>query len=187
MYRANSEMNVKVYSNCNKVDLYVNNKLVESKSGKHIFEFKIKLPFLGATVKAVSDECSDEAKFKRTLLPKKSYTLKKEKKKVDNWFMKDGVKCEFKFPAGKFSIKDKFNTIYNTPEGKKVLLSLIEEALKMMAPNGDHDPEKFLQSSRKLIGGMTIERISHFAGDRIPPEMLFRVNEELNKIDKPEK
>ena len=101
--------------------------------------------------------------------------------------MKDGVKCEFKYTEGKFSIKDKFNTIYGTEEGKKVLLVMITKALEMMSPNGDHDAEKFLKSSRKLIGGMSIERIANFAGDKIPQEMLFNINEELNKIDKPSK
>ena len=56
-----------------------------------------------------------------------------------------------------------------------------------MSPNGDHDPEKFLKGTRKLIGGMTIERIANFAGDKISMEMLYFVNTELNKIDKPEK
>ncbi len=183
-YRNNKEITIKVYSNQPKVSLYVNNKLVCEKEGNKIFEFKIKLG-LAAHVKAVSGDATDEATFKRCLLAKKCYHLKEEKKKVQNWFLKDGVKYEFKFPSGKFSIRDKFNTIYKTPEGKAVLLSLIEEALKKMSPNGDHDPEKFLKNTKKLIGGMTVERIANFAGDKISQEMLFNINEALNKIDKP--
>ena len=55
----------------------------------------------------------------------------------------------------------------------------------MIDPNGD--PEKFLKGARKLVGGMTIERVAAFAGEKISKEMLYHVNEELNKIDKPTK
>ena len=185
--RQDKEINVKVYSNCSEVSLYVNNKLVETLKGDKVFNFKVNLRFGKNTIKAVSGDLTDTAVFKKVFKEDKSYQLKKEKKAVQNWFMKDGVKCEFKYPEGKFSIKDKFNTIYGTEEGKKVLLVMITKALEMMSPNGDHDAEKFLKSSRKLIGGMSIERIANFAGDKIPQEMLFNINEELNKIDKPSK
>ena len=37
----------------------------------------------------------------------------------------------------------------------------------------------------KLVGGMTIERIAGMVGDKVSPEILFEVNEMLNKIKKP--
>ena len=184
--RACKEAIIKVYSNLSEVSLYLNDKLVEKKAGSHIFEFKVDLRLGKNKLKAVAGDCSDNAIIKRVLVEPKAYHLKKEKTKVNNWFLKDGVKYEFKFPKGKFSIKDKFNTIYATEEGKKLLLEMIGEALKMMSADGEHDPEKFLKGARKLIGGMSIERIANFAGDKIPMEMLYHVNEELNKIDKPE-
>ena len=187
LYRPTKNIELKVYSNCNKVSLYVNDKLVETKDGKYVFTFNLTLGMFGSKIKVVGDECSDSAKFKRAFFKKNRYQLKKEKKQVENWFMKDGVKYEFKFPAGKFTIKDKFNTIYATEEGKRVLNELVKEALTLMNPNGENDPEKFLKSSRKLIGGMSIERIANFAGDKMPQELLYHVSEELNKIDKPEK
>lgn len=185
--RASKKNIIKVYSNLNEVSLYLNDKLIAKKTGEHIFEFEVELRLGRNKLKAVAEGCSDEITLTRCFHEPKSYQLKKEKKKVNNWFLKDGVKYEFKFPKGKFSIKDKFNTIYATEEGKKLLLELIAGAMKTMSADGERDPEKFLKGVRKLIGGMTIERIANFAGDKISPEMLYHVNEELNKIDKPEK
>ena len=53
-----------------------------------------------------------------------------------------------------------------------------------MDPNAE--PEKFLKTAKGLCGGMSIERVAAFAGDKISKEMLYKINEELNKIDKPE-
>ncbi len=39
----------------------------------------------------------------------------------------------------------------------------------------------------KLASSMTIERIAGLAGDKVTADMLFEVNERLNKIKKPQK
>ena len=181
--RFGKTMTLKVYSNQNEVSLYRGKKLIETKTGLHVFEFEVPLCLLGAKWTVKSGDLVDKAKFQRVLLPHKAYRLKKEKV-VNNWFEKDGVKYEFEFPEGKFSIKDKFNAIYKTPEGEKILTDMVGEALKAMGMK--QEPADFLKSTRKLIGGMSIERIASMAGDKLPQEMLYKVNVELNKIDKPQ-
>ena len=180
--RFGKNMQLKVYTNQNEVSLYRGKKLIETKKGEHVFTFEVPLKLLGAKWRVVSGNLEDTAKFQRVLVPHMAYRLPTPKV-VTNWFEKDGVKYEFLFPEGKFSIKDKFNTIYSTPEGKKVLDDMCREALKAIDPNAD--PDAFLKNARKLVGGMTITRIAGLAQDKISQEMLYKVNTLLNEIDKP--
>jgi beta-galactosidase len=109
--------------------------------------------------------------------------------KVDNWFDKNN-EFDFKFPEGYFSIKDKLNDIMATEEGMDLINSLIDRVVKVMmaGPEGEQKGEvKISKGMMKLVGGMTIERIAGMAGDKLTPDMLYEVNEMLNKIQKPAK
>lgn len=176
---------VKVYSNQNSVTLYANGKEVGTQEGKYVFEFEVALPRFGKVrLKAVANDSVDESVVRYVAKPCKEYVLKQdEKKEVGNWFEKDGVKYEFKYPEGYFSIKDKLNAIMATEEGDAFVKKIIEKVVEMMG-NGDGS-FKISPSLFKLVGGMTIERIASMAGDKLTDEMLWQVNEELNKIKKP--
>lgn len=55
----------------------------------------------------------------------------------------------------------------------------------MAGSDGEKSEEiKIPKGMLKLVGGMTIERIAGMAGDKVTPEILFEVNEMLNKIKK---
>ncbi|MGN0744215.1 MAG: glycoside hydrolase family 2 protein [Christensenellales bacterium] len=176
---------VKVYSNQNSVTLYANGKEVGTQEGKYVFEFEVALPRFGKVrLKAVANDSVDESVVRYVAKPCKEYALKQdEKKEVGNWFEKNGVKYEFKYPEGYFSIKDKLNAIMATEEGDAFVKKIIEKVVEMMG-NGDGS-FKISPSLFKLVGGMTIERIASMAGDKLTDEMLWQVNEELNKIKKP--
>ena len=186
-YRAEKTTTVKVYSNCDKVTLFVGGKEFATKEGKYIFTFEVPLKTLGATkIKAVSGEVSDEASIKYVRKPYQGYILKTEEK-VDNWFDKNN-EFDFKFPEGYFSIKDKLGDIMATEEGEALISSLMDRVVKTMmsGPDGESKGEvKISKGMMKLAGGMTIERIAGMAGDKVTPDVLFEVNEMLNKIKKP--
>ena len=188
-YRAEKTTTVKVYSNCDKVTLYVNGKEFATQEGKYIFTFKVPLKILGATkIKAVSGDVSDEASIKYVRKPYKGYILKTEAK-VDNWFDKNN-EFDFKFPEGYFSIKDKLGNIMATEEGEALINSLIDRVVKMMMSGPDSQSKgevKISKGMMKLASSMTIERIAGLAGDKVTADMLFEVNEMLNKIKKPQK
>lgn len=176
---------IKVYSNQNEVTLYVNGKKFETQQGKYVFVFNVPLKALGATsVRAVSGSFSDEADFKRVSKPCKEYAFKKTENNVVNWFEKDGVKYEFKYPEGKFSIKDKLSHVMANPEGEALVTRLVNRAVEEMKAQGKEMPFQVSKGLFKLAGGMTIERIAGMASGMISTEMLFYVNEELNKISK---
>ena len=188
-YRAKKITTVKVYSNCDKVTLYVNGKEFATQEGKYIFTFKVPLKILGATkIKAVSGDVSDEASIKYVRKPYKGYILKTEAK-VDNWFDKNN-EFDFKFPEGYFSIKDKLGHIMATEEGEALINSLMDRVVKMMMSGPDSQSKgevKISKGMMKLASSMTIERIAGLAGDKVTADMLFEVNEMLNKIKKPQK
>ena len=186
-YRAEKTTTVKVYSNCDKVTLFVGGKEFATKEGKYIFTFEVPLKTLGATkIKAVSGEVSDEASIKYVRKPYQGYILKTEEK-VDNWFDKNN-EFDFKFPEGYFSIKDKLGDIMATEEGEALISSLMDRVVKTMMSGPDSESKgevKISKGMMKLAGSMTIERIAGMAGDKVTPDVLFEVNEMLNKIKKP--
>ena len=188
-YRAEKTTTVKVYSNCDKVTLYVNGKEFATQEGKYIFTFKVPLKILGATkIKAVSGDVSDEASIKYVRKPYQGYILKSEAT-VDNWFDKNN-EFDFKFPEGYFSIKDKLGNIMATEEGEALINSLMDRVVKMMMSGPDSQSKgevKISKGMMKLASSMTIERIAGLAGDKVTADMLFEVNEMLNKIKKPQK
>ena len=186
-YRAEKTTTVKVYSNCDKVTLFVGGKEFATQEGKYIFTFEVPLKTLGATkIKAVSGDVSDEASIKYVRKPYQGYILKTEEK-VDNWFDKNN-EFDFKFPEGYFSIKDKLGDIMATEEGEALISSLMDRVVKTMMSGPDSESKgevKISKGMMKLAGGMTIERIAGMAGDKVTPDVLFEVNEMLNKIKKP--
>ena len=177
--RAEKHTKIKVYSNQPTIDLYVGDKLFESKSGAYVYEFLVPLSILGTNITATSGSLRDSVRLRRVLRPYGEYTMKQDSSIVHNWFEKDGVRYTYEYPEGMFSIRDKFKDIYGTDEGKALLDN-------MMAQFGGQDgnAEKFVKSARLLLDNMTIERIAGLAGDKISEDVLYALNVELNKITK---
>ncbi len=190
-YRAEKTTTVKVYSNCDEVALYIGKKEITRQKGKYVFTFEVPLKsFFETKIKAVSGDVSDEIELKYVKKPYEGYSLKGDggSKDVENWFDKEG-KFDFKFPEDRFSIKDKLGDIMKTEEGEKLINELIDRVVKIMTSSADGEGGDFKVSKGmiKLVSGMTIERIAGMAGDKVTPELLFEVNEMLNKIEKPKK
>lgn len=80
--RTKDRIEVKVYSNQKRVELYVNESKAEIKDGEKIFRFQIPLSET-TKVKALSGNCTDEAVFYRTDKPNADYKVKKSRK--SNW------------------------------------------------------------------------------------------------------
>lgn len=81
--RGTRKIQVKVYSNQPQVSLYQNGRLVDTKTGDHVFVFPVELEDVGE-FKAVAGECEDHAVF-RYLEHPKSYRLTKKKSSSANW------------------------------------------------------------------------------------------------------
>lgn len=182
--RAEKNIKVKVYSNQKKVALFVNGKKLAESEGRRVFEFDVPLRLVGATrVEAVAGDCRDSAEFVRVLKPCKNYSLPPESTEVVNWFEKDGVRYEFEYPEGRFSVKDKIGDIIATEEGEALIMRLAEKAVEEMKARGRELPFKLSKGLLRLVSGMTVESIAAKAGG-VPAEYLYNVNKELNKIVK---
>jgi len=75
---------VKVYSNQENVSLYLNEKLVEKKSGDKVFCFKIKTTSL-MNIKAVGGSAEDHAVFRKVSTENKEYKLQGKSNSHANW------------------------------------------------------------------------------------------------------
>ena len=84
--RTKRKIVIKVYSNRKEISLYQDGKLLETKQGEHVFEFKVTLE--GNTnheFTAVSGSLKDKAVFKKVDYPNESYSLKDTGDKGANW------------------------------------------------------------------------------------------------------
>ena len=89
--RTRNRITIKVYSNQNEVSLYRDGKLLETKNGQHVFEFKVKLeekgdkPHADHIFQAISGELEDEAIYRKVDKPNREYKLKDVGDKGANW------------------------------------------------------------------------------------------------------
>ena len=89
--RTRNRITIKVYSNQNEVSLYRDGKLLETKNGQYVFEFKVKLeekgdkPHADHIFQAVSGELEDEAIYRKVDKPNREYKLKDVGDKGANW------------------------------------------------------------------------------------------------------
>lgn len=81
--RVEDTTEIKVYSNCDEVTLYVDGVLFEVQTGAHVFRFMV--PITGQhTIKAVAGEESDEMTIRKVAEPNPAYFVSADK--VKNWF-----------------------------------------------------------------------------------------------------
>jgi beta-galactosidase len=181
VYRCEEETEVNVYSNQKEVSLYANGNLVETKTGEHVFNFKVKLENKNTKLVAVSGNLKDKSKIVKVSEPYKDYSLDAKTGSVTNWFDKDGNNIGGEINRDYFSIKDKIKEIMANPEGKKLMDSFIEKMMSSLSKDGGMEIPKGAMS---MMGGFSIERIAKMLSDKIPAEVVVEINTELQKIKK---
>ena len=85
--RTKNRIRLKVYSNQNEITLFADGKKLETKHGKHVFEFEVSLGEIGkeTEITAVSGAFKDSTKFVRVASPNPEYSLKDQGDKGANW------------------------------------------------------------------------------------------------------
>lgn len=179
--RPTEKTDIKIYSNCDSVTLYVNGEKTGTQNIDKIAVFRdIALTAGANTIKAVSGEFSDEMVINRVSAPDESYVLKANDagNSGSNWF--DNLELEseeLQFPEGYFSIKDKIGDIMKVPEGEQFINSMIEKITQEMGMN-------ISKGMMNMAKGFTVEKVFDMAGSRVPAKAKPWVNSELNKIKK---
>ena len=166
---------IKVYSNLDRVSLYLDGELFETKDGSRVFRFSV--PISGEhTVRAVSGEYSDEIRIRRVTAPNPAYACE-TKAEVANWF-DDAPKIDERF----FSIRDRVKDIKAHPVAGAVYGRMMQEAMKRIG-----DVAKSVQIPKEMqerMDNMTLEENLRMAGHMVKPEMIRALNETLQKIKK---
>ena len=177
VYRCEDETKVLVYSNFDKVSLYVNGELFEEKEGYRVFEFKV--PLNGKLeLRAVAGDLEDTSVIEKVEKPYKDYILESDGG-VANWFDESGNGMTFN--RDYFSIKDKMKTIMAHPQGKALLEGMMA---KMMPTGGEVAGFKVSEGMLKMMMNFTIERMAKMAGKMFPQEALAQINAALQQIKK---
>ena len=179
---------VKVYSNLEEVELFVNGiSIGKKKADDHFFRFEVKN--VGESkIEAVSGEYKDESVIRKVDVFNEAYRLKEEGQ-IINWF-------EITTKEGKLSIKDKICDIMKTIRGKLILFAFMLKILRKakkndksgfgsaISSNAGHSNKEALM---KMLSSFTIIRIAGMIGMMgvtLTKKDLLKLNKKLNRIKK---
>lgn len=171
--RAEAETEIKVYSNCDEVKLYVDDMLIGTQKGKTIFRFRI--PLLGdQMIRAEGDGCSDVTVIRRVDAPDESYIFNKAAASVTNWF--DAGEID----PNCFSINDTLGEIRQHPEAGAIVNAMIA---KGASERGDvADAVKDNPALQRMMGRMTMVSLLKQSGaDEKSIRQLNRILQGIKK------
>ena len=172
--RAEANTEIRVYSNCSSVRLYVDGKLLDTKEGARVYVFTV--PITGEhLIEARADGCGDSIRIRKVQTPNPAYSMGKSGS-VANWF------DEADFDSSCFSIRDSFGSLMAHPEAGKIVGALMQ---KMIAARGDVAKSANNNANlQKMLAGMSFQSLLKQAGDAIPQEVVKSLNDRLQKIHK---
>lgn len=183
--RSQDQIQVKVYTNCEKATLFINE---EEFATQDVINRKIvfnKVPLVAGTnrVQVVATkgniEYRDHGWFEKVIEPNRSYEapVKDSKEHVTNWFEQPEFDDEpleaVEIPEGVYSTRDTLGELMNNEITKAIIIKNM---------GGDISQE----SMYGMIEGMKVDVVASMAGDdsMFNPRMLNRLNRELIKIQK---
>ena len=179
--RKEREIELKIYSNCSEITLYVNGEIVKTQTAEKIFTFNIKLEKGLNTIKACAlenDEAiEDIAIFNRVDIENKKYMPPEGSARfsVTNWFeipdLDDVVVEAIEITDEVYSTKCTFEELLTNDEAAKVL--------KKYLNNFSIDDPMF-----DRYKGRTIEMIATKDEDLFNNKFIYTLNKELTQIKK---
>lgn len=172
--RAETITNVKVYSNRKEIELYLDDKLFEKKSGSRIFSFEV--PISGEhKIRAVSGGLSDEIIVCKTEKPDPEYALKSSAG-IKNWFEDIAV------DASCYSVYDTLGELAKNPQANAIVQAMMDSA---SASRGDvAQSVKDNPALQRMMARMTVISLLKQAGGAVPEEAVKQLNAALQQIKK---
>jgi len=161
-----------VYSNQNSVTLYADGEKLETKYGKHIFEFNVKLTG-EHTIRAVSGDVSDEMILKKVEEFDTSYALTGNAP-VKNWFDDIAINPAY------YSIRDTLGAIRESVEGNALVTRIMEEGARARGEVAQAANRS--EALTRMMNRMTMQALLKQAG--MAEDMMKNINDMLQKIKK---
>ena len=171
--RCETETEIKVYSNCETVSLFVDGALIGTQTGKTVFRFTI--PLLGEhLIRAEGKDCADSMVIRRVSEPDQSYIFNKAAASVTNWFDADEL------DPSCFSVSDTLGEIRQHPQAGAIVEAMMA---KSAAERGDvADAVKDNPALQRMMGRMTMLSLLKQAGaDEQTIKQLNRVLQGIKK------
>ena len=171
--RCGEQTEIKVYSNCPTVRLYLDGRFVAEQSGKTVFRFTV--PLTGEhTIRAEAEGCADTMTVRRTGEPDETYIFNKAVATVVNWFDADAVDPTC------FSVGDTLGEIHANPKAEAVIHAMMENAA---ASRGDVAKSvKDNPALQRMMERMTLLGLLKQAG--ADEQSIRRLNRVLQGIKK---
>ncbi|GMK39138.1 beta-galactosidase [Paenibacillus sp. CCS19] len=182
--RAEDSIQVKVYSNCNEVSLYVNGERLQSKSGKakiFIFENVVLAEGMNEIRATASDDhivYQDIARFNKVEQPNPSYeapAVEDQREAVNNWFELPDASTdeaeELQITDDVYSTRCTFKDLFENQEAEIVLNKYFGESFR--------DIPQY-----SMMQGFTIDMLAGMAPENFPDKLIFALNKELTRINK---
>ena len=192
--RVEDKVKIKVYSNQDEVELFVNGESVgvQKKGEFPFFTFEVKNE--GETIiTAKAGDLTDESKIRKVDSFNEDYRMKEEGA-VINWF-------EINTPVGYYSVNDTIGDIMGSFRGKLAMLKI--GAMLLKALKGDSqpsdEPKKKKSKGASIMGfkpskemlqlgyGFTVKRVISMLGGKFTKEQILKINAILNKVKKSKK
>ncbi len=173
--RAEDVTEIKVYSNCGSVTLFVDGQEFGKENADKVFIFKV--PISGEhKIRAVSGDLCDEMIIRRVAEPNKDYIFG-DAGSVVNWFDKEDLK------PGYFSIKDKFGELMSNPGTAPIVGRIMAKA---SASRGEvAEGTKGNKALQQMMASMTFESLLKKAGANvINAEQIKAINDALQQVKK---
>ncbi len=181
--RAQEAIDIKIYTNCDSVDLIVNGQLIGSATGEdHVVVFKAVVLEMGPNKIEVAARTNDGeiiyrdiASFARVAQPNESYKAPEQKGGVvANWFdmpdltEMDVVIEDIVIADDVFSTKQPIGILYKNEETREILIRYLGDV-----------------SEKPMFGmmeGMTLNALSEMEPELFDEKVMYLLNRELSKI-----
>ena len=180
--RAGETTQIRVYSNLPEVELLLDGRSVEKKTGEKVFVFTVALEKGFHTVTAKAGSVKDTIALEKVDKEPDIYVLPEVTERAEgvaNWFKLAGdldLKAPMEFPEGFYNVKDSMEVLFTSEEASKI----VGEAVKL-ATNFDIKPG---QGMWDMMKSMTPESMVNMAGSMVPDGFLESINAKLVKIAK---
>lgn len=178
--RVEDTTEIKVYSNLEKIALYVDGRLFAQQEGQHVFRFQV--PIDGVhQIRAVGGGCEDSMEIAKADAPNPSYFMSHDK--VRNWF--DAPQANGEDREGYLSINSTMAQIQATEQGAALLADILGRMTKKAA-GGMGEGAAIPEAMQKIVARQPLKKLLQQGGMELEEEKLEELNRALNQIRKAE-